>query len=97
MTPRQVYNELSCILGKIVGPEIRRSRFVMAERVSKVELKVAQGRLLLILEKIDYDRAHNDFARAFSVLRPSAPLQTLPALACEDPFCPDCQIPDSQI
>jgi hypothetical protein len=77
MTPRQCYQEIARVLGKQIGPESRRTSFVRAAGVRAVDLRLIQAALLLILEKIDYHRAHGDFGTAFGRLRPGRAPQNL--------------------
>lgn len=73
MTMRQVYQQLARVMARPVGD----ASFCRANKVTKGDLKVIQAALLLILEKIDYDRAHGDFGYAFRAAR-GAPRGDIP-------------------
>lgn len=71
MTPRQTYSELAKVFGRRVGPESRPTSFCRAKTIGKDDLKAIQAALFLILEKINYGRAHNDFGRVIRESRAS--------------------------
>lgn len=70
MTMRQVYQQLARVLARQTGDTM----FCRANKVTRTDLKAIQAALLLVLEKIDYDRAHSDFGGAFRLLRGNRPL-----------------------
>lgn len=73
MTMRQVYQHLARVMATRTGDVM----FCQAKKVTAADLKAIQAALLLILEKIDYDRAHYDFGAAFRAAR-GAPLEAIP-------------------
>lgn len=63
MTTKQIYAQLAQIMGHRCSDG---KPFFSSKKVTKAHVQIVQGRLVSLLEKINYERTRRDFRREFA-------------------------------